>query len=98
MRAVGDGRRKSPRELVLTASAGLEQREPARDGVLDAGIEANVEVEEAAFLGRTPVAAVERRLAEQIEGAGDRLRFSALARQDDVHAIAHLAADLVKEL
>src|SRR5688572_33174229 len=59
MGAVGLRRLEAARQLVLAACARLEPIEPAQDRLLDAAVEADLEMHEVTILERAPVTAVQ---------------------------------------
>src|SRR5262245_28829167 len=97
MDAVRDGRLETARTLVLAARAGLEGAEPARDRVLDAAIEADVEVHERHLLETAPVATEQRVVAEQIEGAAEAPLARSVRRDDDMERFGHAAQHFFEE-
>ena len=60
MRAVGRRRQIAAGELVRALRAGLDPREPMRDGEVDGLVVADLEMQEGMLLERAPIAAVER--------------------------------------
>ena len=64
-------RLEAARDLVLALRAGVEEREPALDAVLDALVVAGLEVQRILVSGRAPVAAVEPAAALEEDRCGD---------------------------
>ena len=83
--------------FVLAPGTWLETREAALNTQLHALVVADVEMQKGALFPRAPVATEERSLADQIEGAGQRLAGALLAREHDRNLLGHARADLVKE-
>src|SRR4029078_7222267 len=89
---------ETARELVLSARAGLEQLEPARDGVFDLVIKTDVEMQKGALFARAPVATVKRAAAEQVERPSERPARAGALGDHDVQTIGHGRADLLEEV
>src|SRR5262249_48836596 len=71
VRAVGRGHVETAMQLVLAAGAPLEDRDAARDAVVDRVMQADVEVKQVVLLDATPVAAEKVIGVLHVEGAGD---------------------------
>ena len=71
MRRIGERRAIAARELVLSLRAGLDPPQAAVKREVDRLIIADLEMKERPVLDRAPVAAVERVVADEIDGAGD---------------------------
>src|SRR5215471_2704856 len=96
MRRIGAVREVAARELVLALRAGLHALEPARDGVFDGLVVAELEMQERVVLDRAPIASVERLGADEIDGAGDPPPRA--AGHDKQDALAHGLAGKGEEL
>src|SRR5581483_5963736 len=81
--------------LELAARAGLEALDAAPDAVLDRGVVADVEVEEADLLVRPPVAAVEHPALLHVERAGKEVLPA--ARGEEAEVVAEALAQEVEE-
>src|SRR6478735_8811888 len=88
---------ETARKLVFTPCAGLEQGKPTLDALLNAPIETHVEVDEWPLFECAPIAAVERSLSEQVEGARERARRPRLAGDHHVQLLGHGLTDLLEE-
>src|SRR5947209_997835 len=71
VRGIGRHRPVAARELVLALRTGLDALQSARDAEFDRLVIADFEMQEWVLLDRTPVAAVERVVADKIQRPGD---------------------------
>src|SRR5689334_21804729 len=88
-------RPEAAQQLVLALRAGFEQRQPARDRSLYAGVVRGLEVEELDLAIAAPVAAVQRLRALEEQRAGDPL--AARGDLDDLHLARHRLREPVEE-
>jgi hypothetical protein len=93
----GEGRHRliAARQFVPALRARLGAGKAAGDSGIDRLVIAKLEVEIGHFLGRAPIAAVERLGADHVERAGDRLAVA--QRQDQQQPVRHPLADQGEE-
>ena len=96
MGASGDHRLIAARDLVLALGPGLNASEAVIDRPFDRSIIAELEMEEGHLFGATPVAAVERVAANEVQRAGHRQAAAAGEKQQ--HLVAHPLGDEIEEL
>src|ERR1700722_4080454 len=95
VRRVGQGRAVAARELVLALSASLDAAQSAREREVDRLIVADLEMQKRPELDCAPVPAVQRVVANEVDGAGDIA--SGAARHDQEHAVGEGRADQFEE-
>src|SRR5690606_25350547 len=87
MDGAGGGRDIAARQLVLALGAGLDRRQPVRQGEVDGLVVAELEMQERLLAGRAPVAPVEGVSADQAQGSRNRLVAVIGEHEDD--AVGH---------
>src|SRR5579883_1348692 len=95
MRAVGRCRHVAALDLVLALRARLDALQAMRDGEVDRAVVASLEMQEGEIAQTSPVAAIKRIAAEEIERAGDVA--AALACHHQHHALGKARAEEVEE-
>src|SRR5579864_4878338 len=84
MHAAGDRRIEAAQPFVFAARTGLEARHPALDAMFDAGVIADVEVQELVILETSPIAAIEDPGFLQTETSGDEFLAFVCELEGDV--------------
>src|ERR1700689_3161013 len=96
MRAIGGGGEIAALDLVRALRPGLDALQSARDREIDGAVITCFEVEKGNLAQTSPIAAVERVPAHQVQGAGDIAPI--LFGHHQHHALAHALTQQVEEL
>ena len=95
MPGTGDHRLETTDKLVFTLRPGIETRQAAGNGLIDALIEAGLEMQSVEFGEATPVAAIEPLRVDQAEGHGHRT--PALPGQHHANGLGHALGEQAEE-
>src|SRR5262245_66259454 len=93
---IGGVREITAGQLVLTLCTGLNSLEPVRDRIVNCLIVTQLKVQKGVMLGRTPISAIKRIGANEIDRA--RNPSSGPARHHHQNAVAHFLAYYGEEL
>src|SRR5262249_54025052 len=89
VRTPRDRRLETTRQLGLSTRARPEHLEPSRQALLDAAVVADVEVQEAHLLRRTPISPIQPTPAREVDRPTERLSALPAPREHELHRAAH---------